>query len=86
MTADKIPDRADLAAEGAWVEMDEFLAWCEAEGPPKTADEQTQRDKRYLEIKARINARWLEIYRGASSGTSAQHLSAVNPKPPVDRG
>ena len=67
MTADKISDRADLAAERVWVEMDEFLAWCEAEGAPKTTDEKTKRDKRYLEIQERINARWREIYRRASS-------------------
>jgi hypothetical protein len=68
MTADKILARADLAAERVWVEMDEFLAWCEAEGPPKTTDAKTKRDKRYFEIQERINARWREIYRRASSG------------------
>jgi hypothetical protein len=76
-TRDRRWDRPYSAAEAAWLEMDEFLKRCEADGPPRTIAEAALRSARYLEMNKRCNDRVMEIFKGAWRDDLAHHLKVV---------
>jgi hypothetical protein len=57
--------------------MDDFLARCQAEGPPETPEATERLDAEFLAILKRCNARTVEIYRQARAGDPVPHLGEI---------
>jgi uncharacterized membrane protein YeaQ/YmgE (transglycosylase-associated protein family) len=74
---DAIWRQTDFAADWVWKEMDDFLARCQAEGPPETPEATERLDAEFLAILKRCNARTVEIYRQARAGDPAPHLGEI---------
>lgn len=74
---DKVWDSATLAINKQWKEMDEFLARCETEGPPRTTEEAEKRRTKIKAIQTSITQLGLEILKRTSSGDVAPHLKPV---------
>jgi hypothetical protein len=71
---DKTWERANLAADGTWDEMREFLKEIR---PPKTKEERDSLKARFLKIQQRCTAKSLDIFERASRGDRAPHLTEI---------
>jgi hypothetical protein len=73
---DKVFNRAEVALDGAWTEMEEFL---KASKKPSTPEQREQFDAQFLEIQQRCIARSEVIAERIKSGDPAPHLSVEKP-------
>ena len=71
---DKIWDRADFSAASAWNELDDFLKGI---APPSSQEEKEKLKAEFLALMDRANAKALDIFKRASNGDRAPHLTEV---------